>query len=244
MLFSTFLHASQEKPLHLSVLTEAGKALAYPQRDALNNIKEYLLWSVLALLLLSLIISTVLYILFLKRKLKKSLELIEKMATHDPLTRLPNQRFFQEYAEKILESCRRRSCRMAIYFMDLDSFKPINENYGHEGGDLLLQEVAQRLNKLMRKSDFCARIGGDKFVTMIMDIEHDKGFDRVAHRILNELSHPYLINKRETIISVSIGISFYPEQGSDLEELLKKARKALYEAKEKGKGCYRIYHGD
>ena len=168
---------------------------------------------------------------------------MREMATHDPLTGLPNRRFFQDYAERTLDLCRRRGCRMAIYYLDLDQFKPVNDEYGHETGDLLLFEVGQRLIKQMRKSDLCARIGGDEFVALIQDVEHDQGFDKVARRILESLSHTYFVNEKEVKIGVSIGISFFPEQGSELEDLLKKADKALYDAKEQGKGRYRIYRG-
>ncbi|MDC7218319.1 MAG: diguanylate cyclase [Spirochaetales bacterium] len=207
-------------------------------------LSQYLLWIILICLTIFFLISIVLYILTLNRKLKISEETMRKMATHDPLTQLPNRRYFQEFAEKTLELCRRRGCRMAIYYLDLDYFKPVNDTYGHEAGDLLLQEVGRRLIKQMRKSDLCARIGGDEFVALIQDVEQDDGFDKVARRLLNELSHPYFIMETEIIIGVSIGISFFPEQGGDLEELLKKADQALYEAKDQGKGRYRIYRGD
>ncbi|MDC7223683.1 MAG: diguanylate cyclase [Spirochaetales bacterium] len=218
------------------------------QRDTsfhlLDVLSEYILWIVLIILVIFFLVSTLLYILYLNRKLKKSEEFMREMATHDPLTKLPNRRYFQDFAEKALELCRRRSCRMALYYLDLDSFKPVNDNLGHETGDLLLQEVGSRLIKQMRKSDLCARIGGDEFVAMIQDVEQDTGFDMVARRIIDELSHPYFVNEKSVKIGVSMGISFFPEQGSDLEDLLKKADMALYCAKEEGRGCYRIYKED
>ncbi len=207
----------------------------------MDIISQYLLWILLVFFTIVSLISVVFYILSLNRKLRQSEKQLKEMATYDLLTGLPNRRFFQDYAEKTLELCRRRGCRMALYYIDLDRFKPVNDTYGHETGDQLLAEVGQRLLKQMRKSDLCARIGGDEFVALIQDVEQDKGFDTVARRIINEISHPYFVNEREIKIGVSMGLSFYPDMGSDLEVLMRKADAALYDAKEKGRGSFRIY---
>ncbi len=213
----------------------------YSKINPVDVISKYLLWIIFIVLIILFLISTVLYILSLNRQLKESERKMRQMATLDPLTELPNRRYFQDFAEKTLDLCRRRGCRFGIYYMDLDRFKPVNDQYGHETGDMLLHEVGQRLIKQMRKSDLCARIGGDEFVALIQDVKHDQGFDKVARRILESLSHPYFINEKDIKIGVSIGISLFPEQGRDLEALLKMADEALYHAKEQGKGRYRIY---
>ncbi|MBN2628048.1 MAG: GGDEF domain-containing protein [Spirochaetales bacterium] len=204
-------------------------------------IPRYLIVIILMLLVIFVLGTLVLYILHLRKKLSTAEKRLEDMATYDLITGLPNRRFFQDYAEKTLDLCRRRSCRMALYYIDLDHFKPVNDTYGHEMGDLLLNEVGQRLIKQMRKSDLCARLGGDEFIALIQDVEQDLGFDTVARRIIGAVSHPYFINETEVKIGVSMGLSFFPEMGSDLGELMQKADKALHEAKEKGRGSFRIY---
>jgi diguanylate cyclase len=226
--------------LLLTVSSLLGAQEKTPCRLA-DILPRYLVVIILIILIIFALSTLTLYIIHLRRKLSTAEKRLDEMATYDLITGLPNRRFFQEYAEKTLDLCRRRCCRMALYYIDLDNFKPVNDTYGHETGDLLLNEVGQRLIKQMRKSDLCARLGGDEFIALIQDVEQDLGFDTVARRIIGAVSHPYFINEREIKIGVSMGLSFFPEMGSDLGELMQKADKALHEAKEKGRGSFRIY---
>lgn len=209
--------------------------------DIFDVITEYLLAIIITLLTIFFLLTIVFYILHLNRLLKVRENELKNLISHDPLTGLPNRRMFQDYSERTLELCRRRGCRMALYFLNLDDLKKINNEHGYDVGDALLKDLGQRLLKQMRKSDLCARLGGDEFVSLIQDVKYDKGFDKVAKRIIEELSRPYFINETKLEVTISMGISFFPEQGGDLQELLNKAHKALELAKETGRGRYRIY---
>ena len=130
---------------------------------------------------------------------------------------------------------------MAVLFLDLDRFKNINDTLGHGVGDRLLQLVAQRLEANVRGMDTVARFGGDEFVIALGNLRDPGGAETVARKVLQALSAPYKIEDHELLVSSSIGISIYPEDGLELDELLKKADLALYSAKEQGRSCYRRY---
>jgi diguanylate cyclase (GGDEF)-like protein len=131
--------------------------------------------------------------------------------------------------------------RMALLFLDLDRFKNINDTLGHAVGDQLLQLVAQRLGGCVRGMDTVARLGGDEFVIALGNLSTPLGAEIVAGKVLKALGVPYLIEGHELWVGCSIGISIYPEDGLELDELLKKADLALYSAKEQGRGCFRMY---
>ena len=141
-----------------------------------------------------------------------------------------------------MERARRRSSRLAALFIDLDGFKPVNDAYGHSAGDRILVDVARRLRANLRASDLVARIGGDEFFAVLEDVHEGATLETVAHKILAELARPYELSATEQAhISASMGISLYPQDGTDSATLMKHADMAMYAAKQAGKNAYRFY---
>ncbi|GFO58026.1 hypothetical protein GMST_03510 [Geomonas silvestris] len=164
-----------------------------------------------------------------------------RMAHYDVLTQLPNRLLFMDRLQQMRAMSIRMEQRMAVLYLDLDRFKPINDTLGHGVGDKLLQEVGQRLARSVRGMDTVARLGGDEFVIALGNLRQIAGAEIVAGKVLKALTEPYLIEGHELRVGTSIGISIYPDDGSELEDLIKKADLALYAAKEQGRGCYRRY---
>lgn len=159
------------------------------------------------------------------------------MAYHDSLTGLFNRKAFVEKLAETIREARRYKGRRAVLFLDLDSFKMVNDMHGHEIGDRLLTEVAARLRRTVRESDFVSRLGGDEFSVILIN-SRGLNAERVAERIVEELSMPYhIMGVTIDFISTSIGISVFPEDGQDPEVLLKRADEAMYQAKER-KSCF------
>lgn len=161
---------------------------------------------------------------------------ITHQAFHDALTGLPNRVLFLDRLEQALTQAKRRKCLApAVMFLDLDRFKQINDTLGHEAGDNLLKEVANRLRDCVRESDTVARIGGDEFTVLLMDTTQECGAQSVATKILDSMMEPIMLGGRLTLISASIGISVYQKDGLDAETLLKHADAAMYQAKASGR---------
>jgi len=168
-------------------------------------------------------------------------ERVHHLAHFDVLTDLPNRSLITDRLQQALILAKRNKARMAIMFLDLDNFKPVNDNYGHEIGDLLLQEVAKRLLDCVRESDTVARIGGDEFVVLLPTIEQEQDATVVAGKILHALNQPFEIGGRTLNISSSIGIAVYPEHGDDEKLLLINADIAMYHAKKQGRNNFKFY---
>ena len=167
-------------------------------------------------------------------------EQMTQMALSDALTGLPNRRMFEKYFTHFAGRSQYVDQQLAILFIDLDSFKAVNDTLGHEMGDQLLIEVTVRLKKIFRGTDFLSRLGGDEFVALLTRISQDSVI-AVNERILEALSQPFEIDGQSVTIGASIGISIYPHDGEELEDLIRKADQAMYEAKNKGKKTYRFY---
>ena len=165
-------------------------------------------------------------------------------AQHDPLTGLPNRALVYEFGTRLLNLAKRHGTRVCVLFFDLDRFKPINDTYGHEVGDKMLQEVANRLRSGLRSSDVIGRIGGDEFVALIDDIESDEDIRQAANHLLGLLRKPYRIGSLELRTSPSIGISLYPDNHDDVGELIRLADAAMYQAKNNGRNTYQFYTPD
>jgi diguanylate cyclase (GGDEF)-like protein len=163
-------------------------------------------------------------------------ERFESLAVRDPLTGLGNRRMFEDLLETAVALCRRHDGKLALFYMDLDKFKPINDTLGHDIGDLLLKEVAQRLNDAVRDSDVVFRMGGDEFAAMLPECPTIELAQEVGSRVLERVRQPYHLEGHECTIGVSIGISLFPLHGKDVATLLKSADSALYEVKESGRG--------
>jgi diguanylate cyclase (GGDEF)-like protein/PAS domain S-box-containing protein len=163
-----------------------------------------------------------------------------QVATHDPLTGLPNRALMEDRFTVALASARRKGTKMAIAMLDLDHFKTINDSMGHAAGDQILKTAGSRLTDILRHSDTVARIGGDEFIMLFTDIDRVEEGIVIAKRILSSFQKPITIDGKNLNISISIGIAIYPEQGTDAITLMKKADAALYYVKEHGRSNYHI----
>lgn len=174
-----------------------------------------------------------------KRKLAD--QQLYRMAHYDVLTDLPNRLLFMDRLQQMKAMSVRMDQRMAVLYLDLDRFKQINDTLGHAVGDRLLQIVAQRLAESVRGMDTVGRLGGDEFVIALGNLRNQSGVEIVANKVLKALSLPCRIEEHELHITTSIGIGIFPDDATELEDLIKKADLALYRAKEQGRGCYRKY---
>lgn len=172
---------------------------------------------------------------------KKAEERLRHMAYHDPLTGLANRNKLEQFVNHILATSRRHHQGFALIFLDLDRFKNINDTIGHEAGDLLLQIVADRLRSTVRNTDMVARLGGDEFVVLVTDVKKTEAIALIAEKILSSVLEVIVINEQELYITTSIGISFYPYDGQNMQTLMKNADLALYRAKEQGRNNYQFY---
>lgn len=161
------------------------------------------------------------------------------LANHDRLTELPNRElFYDRLSQAISRAARRKEC-VAVFLLDLDDFKPINDNYGHAAGDVALIMVARRLKACLRNMDTVARLGGDEFAVVLGDVENPADSKTIAEKIIKSLSEPLkLIDTGECHIGVSIGIAIFPENGSEIDKLMSAADSAMYESKARGKNTY------
>lgn len=162
-------------------------------------------------------------------------------AQHDPLTSLPNRVLFEDRLHQAIAQAQRHGRPVGLLYVDLDRFKMVNDTLGHAAGDILLQQVSQRLQRHVRQSDTVARIGGDEFTLVLNELPNSQGAVQVAQKLLEVLKEPFLVRGHELFVSASIGISMYPTDGTTAEDLLHKADNALYRAKAKGKNAYQLY---
>lgn len=174
---------------------------------------------------------------------KKFSEVVERQANYDLLTGLPNRSYFYENLRWSVAAAQRTNTQLAVLFIDLDKFKPVNDNYGHVAGDKLLQSVAQRVRNGLRESDFVARISGDEFTVVLRQITNEYAPIDVAEKLLTEIRKPYAIMDRQIYCGASIGISVFPDDGVEADNLISKADYAMYEVKRSGRnGCQYFTH--
>jgi diguanylate cyclase (GGDEF)-like protein len=169
-------------------------------------------------------------------------ERIEYLASHDSLTNLPNREMFNGLLRHAIEAAHRHQRRFALLFIDLDRFKIINDSLGHDAGDILLVEIANRLRGTLRSSDVVARLGGDEFVVILEEAAERDQVERIAGNLLSVLSQPLQLSGHECHTTASIGIAMYPSDGSDVQALTKNADMAMYLAKEDGKNGFRFFN--
>lgn len=163
------------------------------------------------------------------------------LAYHDALTGLPNRSFLLETLRQEISFARRSPHQCALLFLDLDKFKPVNDTYGHSVGDELLLAIADRVSRAVRKSDTVARFGGDEFVILLPDLPNASVAATLAGKLNNALSMPFYIAGNALSISASIGISLYPRDSEDIEDLIRKADEAMYAVKKLGGNGFRFY---
>jgi diguanylate cyclase (GGDEF)-like protein/PAS domain S-box-containing protein len=164
-----------------------------------------------------------------------------RLAHHDPLTGLPNRILFYDRLERAMAMVRRRRQLLALLFIDLDRFKPINDNLGHHVGDEVLKEVGARLHRAVRETDTVARIGGDEFVIVLQDVGGDEAIVKVTNNTLAALSKPIAADGYTFDLSASIGIALYPRDAENADALLQRADQAMYQAKQEGGNRYRFF---
>lgn len=183
-------------------------------------------------------------------------EQVRYVAYHDSLTGLPNRKMFKDYLTRVAAESQRKMQTLAILFLDLDNFKRINDTMGHQSGDKLLKAFADRLSGCLRETDMLAhpgkeqageivaRLAGDEFIILLPDTKGPGDSQKVAIRIIDSLSEPFIVNQQELHISTSIGIALFPADGDDGNELLKNADIAMYSAKKLGRNNYQYYSSE
>lgn len=172
---------------------------------------------------------------------KSSEEIIWRQANFDSLTQLCNRRLFHNRLENALHHSMREKSTFVLMFLDLDHFKEVNDTLGHDYGDLLLIEAAQRLQDCVRETDTVARFGGDEFALLLTNVKVDGGIVKVAGKILAALNQPFYLKEEVARVSASIGVTICPEDGNDVITLLKNADRSMYMAKDAGRNCWRSY---
>ncbi|SCZ59320.1 EAL domain-containing protein [Thiohalomonas denitrificans] len=175
-------------------------------------------------------------------ELQRQQQSLEQMAHFDSLTRLPNRVLLADRIQQALARAKRSNTLLAICYLDLDGFKPVNDNYGHDIGDLLLVNVAERLHRSVRGADTVARLGGDEFVLLYGDLHQVEEAEQALERLLKTLAHPYRLGaERKVEVSASIGVTLFPYDNSDPDTLLRHADQAMYLAKQNGRNRYHLF---
>jgi len=175
---------------------------------------------------------------------KRAEEQIKYLATHDSLTELPNRLMFTQLLNHSIKSARHHKRKLAVFYIDLDRFKMINDTKGHDAGDQLLQEIAMRYKLALRAADVVSRQGGDEFVILIEEFKELSDLEIVANIILSNTLRPIMLLGEECRVTASIRMSIYPEDGEDEQSLIKNADTAMYYAKEEGKNNFQFYSKD
>ncbi len=168
-------------------------------------------------------------------------ERMERMATHDALTNLPNRSLARDRFEQAAAAARRGEHSVAMLFLDLDNFKNVNDTLGHGSGDTLLQQVGDRLSALLRHADTVARLGGDEFLLLVPEVNDGAAVAEIANKVVAGLMAPFDVMGMEIFAGCSLGVTLFPADGADFDSLLKKADIAMYRAKESGRNAFRFW---
>lgn len=228
-----FYKDGQSEPIDKSIIHKSGKKISIALSAALLNDNAQL--------------SDSLEIIFVAQDISQRKEYedkIQHLADHDTLTGLPNRRFFNSQLTQITAQARRYDHQVAVMFIDLDKFKPVNDTLGHDAGDDLLKQVAQRLSERVRVSDIVARLGGDEFAAILPQIKDKADAVAVTGKILETLRTPFNVFGNKVEISGSIGVALFPDDGTTSEEVLKHADTAMYFSKKAKRGSYCFYDSD
>jgi diguanylate cyclase (GGDEF)-like protein/PAS domain S-box-containing protein len=171
---------------------------------------------------------------------KKSEEQIQHLATHDLLTDLPSLRLANDRLSSALNMARRYKKAVALMFVDLDGFKSVNDTLGHDAGDYVLKQVAQRMLSCVRETDTVARIEGDEFLIIATEINTPENAAQIAEKVIHSISQPFIFNGQQAVVGTSIGIALFPDHGEDVDKLIKQADEAMYKVKNSGKNNFRF----
>lgn len=177
-------------------------------------------------------------IIFDITKMKMNEQKLMHHASHDDLTGLTNRFMFRVSFDKMIKLADRNEYKLGVIYLDLDDFKKVNDNFGHYVGDQLLIETSKRITGNLRESDLIARMGGDEFIIILNNIEKEEDVESISKKIINSLSQPFILFENECKVGVSIGISIFPDDSNESQELIKKADHAMYKAKENGKNQF------
>lgn len=175
---------------------------------------------------------------------RRILQQMTYQAYHDPLTGLPNRILFNDRLAQALTAAQRNQDEAAVLFLDLDRFKLVNDMMGHAVGDNVLKEVANKLQKCIRKNDTIARLGGDEFTIILPKVDSVQGVGKVTEKIIKALQKPWILGEQEFYLTASIGVAVFPHDGEDAETILKHADISMYRAKERGGNSYQFYTPD
>jgi diguanylate cyclase (GGDEF)-like protein len=217
--------------------------LEHDEADIQAKVTQALYWVLLmGAVMLVLIVGTLFYgyrravnLYELAANSKSEADKFTHVAYHDALTLLPNRRFFNERIQMTLESSKKHGQVFALFYLDLDGFKYLNDHYGHEAGDEALRHIATQLKFILRDTDFLARLGGDEFAIIVQVDATYEALERLAQRIIDQVGQPFLVGDKLCLLGVSIGIASYPKNESNVEKLTSAADDAMYQAKRAGK---------
>ncbi len=173
--------------------------------------------------------------------IKQHEEDLDRIAHYDVLTSVPNRRLLRDRLEQAIARARRLGNNLAVCYLDLDGFKPINDQFGHEGGDRMLVEIARRLQSMLRADDTVARLGGDEFVLLWHDVGEETDCVQALERVLAKVSEPMMLGGEPVSVSASIGVTLYPDDNVDADNLLRHADHAMYSAKQLGKNRFQMF---
>jgi diguanylate cyclase (GGDEF)-like protein/PAS domain S-box-containing protein len=176
-------------------------------------------------------------------EMKRLQDQMDQLAHHDQLTGLPNRILFYDRIKNAQALSRRRRSGFALFYLDLDGFKAVNDTYGHERGDLLLCAVARRLTGCVRESDTVARMGGDEFTILLPDLQGREAASVIASSILETLTQPFRWGDVTCQIGASIGISFFPHDGEEVDQIISRADHAMYQVKNNGRNAFAFWTG-
>ncbi|MDP9109304.1 MAG: diguanylate cyclase [Pseudomonadota bacterium] len=189
-------------------------------------------------------IRNMLEVRLLYNRATRTSETLHRLALHDPLTGLPNRRLLEDRIGTAIEHARRNRSHVAMMYIDLDGFKEVNDTWGHDCGDILLQMVSDRLVCAARGEDTVARIGGDEFMVVLGELNDPEDIHIPAKKLVAAVAEPYQIKGQTVIVTTSIGISIYPYDAATVEALITSSDRALYQAKRAGKNRYHISVAD
>lgn len=174
-------------------------------------------------------------------EIKEHQQQLEYIAHYDALTHLPNRVLLADRLKQALARSHRTNSALAVLYIDLDGFKSVNDNHGHDLGDQLLITVANRWTEALREGDTLARIGGDEFIVILVDLEQSQDYQAILQRLLNAAAEPVNVNQNLVRVSASIGVTLYPQDPSDADQLMRHADQAMYLAKQAGKNCFHLF---
>ncbi|MGC9456885.1 MAG: EAL domain-containing protein [Halothiobacillaceae bacterium] len=173
--------------------------------------------------------------------IKETEHQLKSMAYHDALTRLPNRSLLSERMRDAMAQTRAQGGQLVVAYMDLDGFKPVNDSLGHDKGDQLLRQVADRLRKCVRGMDTVARLGGDEFVVLLTEIQDQTQWTRALDRLLQSVNAPYELDGKEVRVSASVGVTLFPDDDADADTLMRHSDQAMYRAKQEGRNRYHLF---